>query len=1126
MKIVTIKASWLVLLIGLIVTTIAATYIKRETDIKEEAAFKFESENLAGRVETRLQAHALLLRSCAAFFTASDYVSRNDWRVFIEQYNIDENLPGVMGLGFSLKIPSDELQKHIQQIKAQGFTDYVVWPEYNRDIYTSIIYQEPFSPKDSRIFGFDMLTDPVRKKAMYRARDEGLAALSGKVQLEAQQVTQMRAGNIMFVAVYKKGASINTVEERRAALKGWVYSACRMDDLMSGILPVGKIMDKKNGLYLKIYDGETVSPEALLFQLHQADTQEEASKNQFTFAFPIDFNGHNWILVFRQNRGTIFNNYIGAWSVFGGGIVISILSFLLARSLISTKYKAQKIAESLTEELKESKNKLHKIMEVSPVPMILNRINDGVVLMANEAFGKLFNISASQTIGQKLPDFYPNIADRDALLNTVITKGFVDKAELQLKKTDGTLFWCAISLKLLTLNEGPVLISAFHDVSKRKEAEVEITKHREQLEKMVAERTEKLTISEQKLRQSIQEISDYKQALDASSSVTISDSDGIIREVNANFCELSKYSRDEVIGRSHKISNSGYHPKSFFTNLWTTISEGEIWRGEIKNKAKDGSYYWVDTTIIPFLDTTGKPYQYVSIRIDITNKKSVEADLIKAKQAADAANLAKTQFLANMSHEIRTPMNAVIGFSELLAKSVEDEKQRSQVESIRSSGQNLLKIINDILDLSKIEAGKIDIVTTPIKLSNLLYDIEDVFAEKVKSKQITLDIDYENVFEKTLLLDEVRIRQILFNLIGNAVKFTDEGFVSLSIDSKQNSAATHVDLTIIVKDTGIGIPVAEQESIFDPFNQPLGQNFTKYGGSGLGLSITKKLINKMNGSISLNSEVGEGSTFRVTLPNIQISDTEIAVKEKAFDASTILFKPATLLIVDDHEENQKLIIDLLEDSPLTILQAKNGEEAVALANKHLPDLILMDLRMPIMDGYEATKILKTHEDTKSIPIMAITASIKNLKERNKIEREFDEYLLKPLNIAQFFTKLKKHLKFEEVSTDGETKINGAKPQKYKLSEELKPKIPQFIKVLEGDLMAEYQKVNKNQVINEIEKFAKDLLAISQEMQCEALIEYSRELLVYSENFDFQNLLYSLREFPELVAWVKAETNHN
>ncbi|WP_321288465.1 CHASE domain-containing protein [uncultured Sunxiuqinia sp.] len=1279
------------------------------------------------------------------------------------------------------KNSKDKLSEHIQEVRNNGFSDYVVWPENERDVYTSIIYLEPFNEQNKRAFGYDMMTEPVRKEAMERARDMDVASLSGKVLLVQESGTDVQAGNLMYVPVYQKGVALNTVEQRRKALIGWVYSPYRMTDLISRILLHWELEENLNKYYLNIYDGLNQSAESLLFKSNEALEQESSDNIRFELEFPIDFNSHHWTLVFIQKKGNLFMDHASAWSVLVGGFIISILLLLLVRSLINTKYNAQKIAISLTSELqeserllkesqeiaslgsysfdietgvwksseilnvilgidknythsiegwksllhpdykeqiidslnetivekiffdkefkiiryndnqerwvkglgkleydsnnnpktligtviditdrkraemeiqsiskrlqlatsaanigiweydvfnnsliwddvmyslygispetfsgayeawesglhpddlvrgreeiqmalrgekefitefrvirpdksvhhidatgivirdnsgnalrmlgtnidvtekknaekllKESEKRLRTIIEASPIPFVLTKISDGVVIMANKSLGKLFKISVSEVIGQKSLDFYHSKKERDSLLDIVAKDGYVDNYEMLLKKSDGELFWCSVSLKLMTLDDEQILIAGFHDITKRKLVEEEILKHREHLEEMVKERTRELTISEQKLQKSVKDISDYKLALDESSLVSITNDQGIIHYANDNFCKVSKFSRDELVGNSHKIINSGFHSSAFFANLWGTIAKGQVWRGEIKNKAKDGSLYWLDTTIVPFLDKKGKPYQYISIRFDITNRKSIEADLIKSKEAADSANRAKSEFLANMSHEIRTPMNAVIGFSELLSKSVEDKKQLSQVESIRNSGKNLLKIINDILDLSKIEAGKIDITPIPVNLCDLLREIENMFILKVKEKGITLSIDYEKIFSKTLLLDEVRFRQILFNLIGNAVKFTDKGSVSISIENKKNSEIEEsVDLTVLVKDTGIGIPVDQQELIFAPFNQQRGQSVEKFGGTGLGLSITKKLVEKMGGNMSLESEVGKGSTFGFNLFNIPVLDIDIDIdsEKKAFDTSTVLFEPATVLIVDDNDENLKLIVDMLDYSPLSLLQAANGEEAIKLAEKHIPDLILMDLRMPVMGGIKASEIIRTNATTKSIPIIMLTASTKKLKSINTTDKYFDEFLIKPLNMEEFFYKLKKYLKHNTIESENSSLANSVDSITFTFSTKQKKKLPEFIKILESELMPEYEKALKNQVINEIEEFGKKFRMITQETGFSMFEQYGKDIETFADSFDFNRLMQTLRKFPEFIKRLKTE----
>ncbi|MFA7134584.1 MAG: CHASE domain-containing protein, partial [Bacteroidales bacterium] len=803
--------TWLNLIISLFITLIATIYVKSEIDIKNEAEFTFECKEIADKIETRLHTHALLLRSVAALFDASDSVSREDWKNFIKQYNVDNRLPGILGVGFTLKIPKDSLIDHISKIRNEGFPEYEVWPKSDREIYTSIIYLEPFSGRNLLAFGYDMMSDSVRREAMERARDMNMASISGKVFLAQENRADIQAAHLMYVPVYHKGAELKTIEQRRAAILGWVYSPYLMNNLISSILHKWEFEKKSHRYSLHIYDGAHSSSESLLFKSHN---NGDYKKNRFTFDFSINFNGHQWTLLFTQGKGNFLIDYLSAWGVFVGGLIISFSLFLLSQSLIKTK-------------------------------------------------------------------------------------------------------------------------------------------DREHLEEIVTERTQELIVSKQKLLQSIKDISDYKKALDESSSVAITDNKGVIKYANDKFCKMSKFTRDELVGNTHRIVNSGFHSKEFFTDLWSTISKGNVWRGEIRNRAKDGSYYWLDSTIIPFLDQNDKPYQYVGVRFNITRRKLIEADLIKAKEAADSANRAKSNFLAHMSHEIRTPMNAVIGFSELLSKSIQDKKQHSQIESIHSSAKNLVKIINDILDLSKIEAGKIDLRPVPTKIYDLLIDIQKIFTHNAKEKGIQIILETRKKCNKTLLLDEVRFRQIMFNLIGNAVKFTDKGYVSLIIDTTENSDnKENIDLTIQVKDTGIGIPANLQEDIFNPFYQQPDQNLVKYGGTGLGLPITRKLVKKMGGTISYKSKVGKGSTFIISLPNIPVLENTIDITKKADDTPTVLFKPATVLIADDNEENRKLIIDLLDNSPLTIIETLNGEQAVKMAKKHIPALILMDLQMPVMDGYE------------------------------------------------------------------------------------------------------------------------------------------------------------------------------
>ncbi len=453
------------------------------------------------------------------------------------------------------------------------------------------------------------------------------------------------------------------------------------------------------------------------------------------------------------------------------------------------------------------------------------------------------------------------------------------------------------------------------------------------------------------------------------------------------------------------------------------------------------------------------------------------AELEKEKENAESANRAKSIFLANMSHEIRTPMNAVLGFTEILKTKENDPKKLHYIENIYSSGKALLSLINDILDLSKVEAGKLELQYGVVSLKQLFASMEDIFQQKMAEHDLDFRIDISDSIPESLLLDEVRLCQVLINLIANAVKFTGSGYVRLTATMDQSETKPHgcVNLTIAVEDTGIGISADKCLEIFKPFEQVKDQNEHFYGGTGLGLTISRRLIELMNGTISVDSETGYGSTFTVKLTDIEIAEAQPHhEQERPLDLTGITFDTATILVVDDISYNRELLSIELAQWGFQLIEAENGKDAIEQARTHRPDLILMDMRMPVMDGYQATQILKSDNEMKNIPVIAITASA--LAHEVEALREMcDGYICKPISQHCLIAELLKYLP-HTVSEESAVDL----PEEQEIQDEPVPgilspeKADEIRKLLSGELYQAWEQCSQRFIFSEIASFAEKI----------------------------------------------------
>ena len=500
-------------------------------------------------------------------------------------------------------------------------------------------------------------------------------------------------------------------------------------------------------------------------------------------------------------------------------------------------------------------------------------------------------------------------------------------------------------------------------------------------------------------------------------------------------------------------------------------------------------------------------------------RKKEEDALREAKEAAERANAAKSEFLANMSHEIRTPMNAILGFSEILAGQVEDPSHKEFLATIRASGRSLLGLINDILDLSKIEAGMLKIECTAVDPRALFNEIQRIFDPEIKRKGLWFKTEIDPGLPPALVLDEIRMRQIFLNLVGNAVKFTSRGGITLSASMRNIHAdRSAMELVFGVQDTGIGIDHGQQDLIFKAFHQQTGQSHAKYGGTGLGLAICKRLVEIMGGRISVTSAVGQGSLFQVTLADVPVAAAAPETAPgAAAQAPACDFEPARILLVDDVAVNRTLLRKFLDFPGFVFDEAETGNEALEAVRRRRPDLVLMDVKMPGMAGPDLLRRMKSDPSLAGIPVIVVTASAMKEQEDELKALGCDGYLRKPVLRGELIKAVSPFLKqrapakpapspqpagrldFDRGAADGD-----------------RARRAELAGLLRSEHMDAWRRISGNMNMNRIRDFAKLMGELAGQYGMAPLSAWADALRRQADTFDIERMKNTLESFPRLV----------
>ncbi|BAP80803.1 sensor histidine kinase/response regulator [Pseudomonas sp. MT-1] len=892
----------------------------QEMRVRAEQAQRFNLavNDVESTLRERMRAYEMVLRGLAGLFVGSDAVSLQDWNRASDQLQLQDFYPGIQAIALARYARAENLGVLLAKIR-EGGRDFRIYPRGERSEYLIVDYIHPLDWRNRRVLGFDMLSEETRKQAVMAARNIGTPMLTGPLRLKQETEQNAQVGILLYLPLYRVGAPITTLEERQEAFAGTLHGAFRLTDLMEGVLG-----SRSKLFQLQLFDA--AAPDEPLL-VGRAPVSSDAS---FHRTRNIYMYGRSWQLeVASTPEYEAILNRVGRAFNLATALTAAVLFSLLIGGYLYLRERALRNSQTLGAQLQEREAWFRQLIEQLPVATVLCS-DKGRIELANQSAATLLGSSAGLLAGERLSRYVPGALDETA--NGPQLEA--DQRESQALREDGSPVPVSLSLTSFKRDKSVHHLLNLVDLQQRKRDE---------------ER--------------------FRNVVEASpNAFVLFDHDGRIVMVNRQTELLFGYSRQELLDQPVEMLIPESMRKTYLEVRHRFGQSPESRRlgenRELFGRHRDGHLVPVEVGLSPL--RSGDEHLVQAVVTDIAHRKAAERRLRDQANELMVANRYKSEFLANMSHELRTPLNSILILSDQLRQNAASnltEKQVRHADIIHRAGHDLLQLINDVLDLAKIEAGHMQIKSEPLDLGELLAELVANLEPMAAQNGLTLKARIDEGVPASLVSDRARLQQILRNLITNALKFTEHGSVDIHVSSQQAESAVDTEmLQICVTDTGIGIAEDQHERIFQAFQQIDGSISRQYGGTGLGLAIARQLAEVLGGGIRLKSAPGQGSSFTVELPLKVAATPEIRTLRPLQRRG----QGGGLLIVEDDADFASVVAEVAQSHGFSSVICGTGQEGLdALAQDDFAAVIL-DVLLPDISGWQVHRVLRAdprHQDT-------------------------------------------------------------------------------------------------------------------------------------------------------------------